>query len=245
MWDYMTLNNDGHTAMLRVSDTFCKPYLRYYSWDPNTLSDTYLFEQLHFHFGGNESVGSEHVIDGVRAPMEMHVVFYNSKYESFAYAKNFSDGVVVVGVLFQISSHNSNFDPIVNALSDIKYAEQQTTIRPGFPLEHLLPKDTSSAYSYLGSLTTPVCNEAVTWFVLRHHVPISDLQLVNYRLLRTVTAEGKPSMDEFRRVHIDTDTFMFNNFRPTQPLNGRTVYYHHSSALNLKRSIPDNNCPSK
>lgn len=34
-------------------------------------SDTYIFDSLHFHFGGNDSVGSEHLINEKRYSMEV------------------------------------------------------------------------------------------------------------------------------------------------------------------------------
>jgi len=225
-WDEQTLTNDGHTVALKVVNTVHPtPSLVYYT-SVGTPSDEYLFDSLHFHFGGNDSVGAEHTIDGFRNPMEMHTVFYNSKYPSYPAAKNYSDGVVVVAVHFKISIRNRDLDNLIAALEDAEYVGQTATIKPGFPLENLYPEDMKSAYSYSGSFTTPICQEAVQWFVLEDHVPISESQLATYRSLRTISESGEVIVDQFGRRNVDADTYMYNNFRPTQNLNCRTVYHH-------------------
>jgi carbonic anhydrase len=56
-------------------------------------------------------------------------------------------------------------------------------------------------YYYQGSLTTPPCTEAVNWFVLKDAIKASPEQ-----------------------VKAIADLMPRNNYRPTQPLNGRTVY---------------------
>jgi carbonic anhydrase len=56
-------------------------------------------------------------------------------------------------------------------------------------------------YYYQGSLTTPPCTEAVNWFVFKDAIKASPEQ-----------------------VKAIADLMPRNNYRPTQPLNGRTVY---------------------
>jgi len=56
-----------------------------------------------------------------------------------------------------------------------------------------------SYYSYKGSLTTPPCSEVVNWYVLKEPVTAS-----------------KEQINLFSKI-------LDNNFRPVQPLNGRTV----------------------
>ncbi len=62
----------------------------------------------------------------------------------------------------------------------------------------LLPPDLNH-FNYSGSLTTPPCSEGVNWFVLTAPVQISDAQLARFR------------------------DVIFNDARPVQPVNGRTV----------------------
>uniref|UniRef100_A0A8V0XMF8 Carbonic anhydrase n=1 Tax=Gallus gallus TaxID=9031 RepID=A0A8V0XMF8_CHICK len=65
-------------------------------------------------------------------------------------------------------------------------------------------------WTYLGSLTTPPLNESVIWVVLKEPISISEKQLEKFRMLLFTSEE-------------DQKVQMVNNFRPPQPLKGRTV----------------------
>jgi len=72
-------------------------------------------------------------------------------------------------------------------------------------------------YYYMGSLTTPTCDEVVLWTVFSQSIPISEKQL---NVLRTlVDSEG---------------TTLNDNYRPPQPLNGRPVYKRSASGTATK-----------
>ena len=62
----------------------------------------------------------------------------------------------------------------------------------------LLPAD-RSFYRFPGSLTTPICNEVVTWYVMKIPIELSEAQIAEY----------------IKHYH--------NTPRPLQPLNGRPV----------------------
>ena len=57
-------------------------------------------------------------------------------------------------------------------------------------------KHMSTYWSYEGSLTTPTCNEAVTWVVFERALPIAQVQ-VSYMILfeRNVGKENKPVLN--------------------------------------------------
>ena len=59
-----------------------------------------------------------------------------------------------------------------------------------------------------GSLTTPPCYESVTWTVFTESLKIGEAQMAQLRSLRF--AETQDSLSD--------------NFRPTKPLNSRTVF---------------------
>ncbi|VCW79122.1 unnamed protein product [Gulo gulo] len=63
----------------------------------------YIAEQMHFHWGGasSEISGSEHTIDGIRFVAEIHIVHYNSKYESYDRAQSEPDGLAVLAALVE------------------------------------------------------------------------------------------------------------------------------------------------
>ena len=69
------------------------------------LKDTYVFEQLHFHWGENDFEGSEDLINNHSFPMEMHAVFYKEDYKSFKEALNYSDGLAILAYLYEVRNY--------------------------------------------------------------------------------------------------------------------------------------------
>ncbi|XP_066977822.1 uncharacterized protein [Macrobrachium rosenbergii] len=157
------------------------------------------FLQFHLHWGGDDSRGSEHTIDGTAYPAELHLVHYNSKYASAAEALTHSDGLAVLGIFLEIGEANTKLTPIIDGLANVTHtlifyqmpvADEggvivyyaQTSITP-FTLQDLLPTNLDEFYRYSGSLTTPTCNEIVTWTVFKHGIKISIAQLNSFRKL--------------------------------------------------------------
>ncbi|XP_051161379.1 carbonic anhydrase 1-like [Leptopilina boulardi] len=66
------------------------------------LSDSYLFHSLHFHWGQSNSEGSEHTFNDQRYALEAHLVHYKSSYGSLLNATTKSDGIVVIGLIYQV-----------------------------------------------------------------------------------------------------------------------------------------------
>lgn len=62
----------------------------------------FIFKQLHFHWGSNDKIGSEHIIDNKTFPMEIHLIHYNADYGSFDEALEHDDGLAVVAGFFQV-----------------------------------------------------------------------------------------------------------------------------------------------
>eukprot|EP00088_Acartia_fossae_P022196 TRINITY_DN23456_c0_g1_i1.p1 TRINITY_DN23456_c0_g1~~TRINITY_DN23456_c0_g1_i1.p1 ORF type:complete len:124 (-),score=25.49 TRINITY_DN23456_c0_g1_i1:77-448(-) len=67
--------------------------------------------------------------------------------------------------------------------------------------------------TYMGSLTTPTCNEAVHWINFLTPLKISSRQLEVFRTL--LDGHDRPIVD---------------NYRPPQPLNGRKVIFYTSGS---------------
>ncbi|TSK20057.1 Carbonic anhydrase 7 [Bagarius yarrelli] len=80
----------------------------------------------------------------------------------------------------------------------------------GFNPKCLLPPSLRF-WTYPGSLTTPPLLESVTWIVLAEPITVSEKQMAKFRML-LFSAE-----EEEQRKRME------NNFRPPQPLKGRTV----------------------
>lgn len=180
------------------------------------LFNEYGVWQFHFHWGSSNDWGSEHTVDGRRFPMEMHVVTFNLEYGSVENAVNHSDGLLVLGTFFEISSEdNSQYEPLVRALQHIRGPGNFYNMRP-LPLRTLLPHDTQKYYRYHGSLTTPPCSEVVIWTIFGESIPISSTQLEKFRQLSCLEEdeEGRllPMVDNFRRIQFLEGRKITNNF---------------------------------
>ncbi|XP_037793892.1 carbonic anhydrase 1-like [Penaeus monodon] len=200
----MIIKNNGHTAQIEWTTTDIREV-------PNVsggnLGDTYAFAQFHFHWGKKNNRGSEHTFNGKKFPAELHLVHFNTKYDTIGDAVLKADGLAVLGVMLEIANEdNEDLSPIIDGLSTIVDANSQKTLATPFPLSDLLPADTSSFYRYSGSLTTPNCNEVVTWTVFENSITISKAQIEKFREL--LDEEGH---------HVE------DNFRHVQPLNGRLL----------------------
>lgn len=181
------------------------------------VSQEHHFLQFHMHWGTTDETGSEHLVDGKFYSAELHFVNWNStKYRdpSEAVKSNSHDGLIVLGVLIKIGAHNLEFDKIIPSLQDINLKDKKTTMRHSLDYTKLFPADTSSYWTYEGSLTTPPCTECVQWVVFKEPIEISHNQLKAFHRLYRCTSEASCC----------DSTKMVTNYRPVCDLNGRPVY---------------------
>ena len=66
------------------------------------LSHDYQLAQYHCHWGENDEIGSEHVVNGKPYGAEIHFVNWNTKYGSFNEALKYGDGLAVLGVFLKV-----------------------------------------------------------------------------------------------------------------------------------------------
>ncbi|KAF4111738.1 hypothetical protein G5714_008769 [Onychostoma macrolepis] len=145
--------------------------------------------QFHLHWGnGSATPGSEHAVNGKRYPMELHIL--NE-------AGNGSDPVLsVLGIFIEASNDTGkpeSWKTLTSYLAQIASAVDRTKY-----------------YRYLGSLTTPNCDEGVIWTIFKDPVKVSQ-DLID--LFSTT-------------VYINQTTnspLMTNTFRAVQPIYGRIV----------------------
>jgi carbonic anhydrase len=129
---------------------------------------TYTSKQFHFH------TPSEHMIDGITYPMEMHIVnFLKDSNET----KN--PQILVIGILFKMGRENAF---IKEFLSAVPKEEGKDTLPAGaVRFEDLFlsipAKEDAGYYSYHGSLTTPPYSETVHWVVKKHILEASPEQI--------------------------------------------------------------------
>lgn len=69
----------------------------------------YQFEQFHFHWGENDTVGSEDLIDNHAYPAELHVVLRNLEYPDFASALDKDHGIAVLAFFFKVRASSVIF----------------------------------------------------------------------------------------------------------------------------------------
>ncbi|KAM8828564.1 carbonic anhydrase 15 isoform 1-T1 [Spinachia spinachia] len=195
---HWTLKNDGHSIVLQVGDGM--------SVSGGGLAGVYHTVQMHFHWGGVATNGSEHTVDGRRYPMEMHVVNMKSIHPNVTAALGDPTGLAVLGFFLDVVyADNAHFGLVSQKLSSVAYKGQATKIKP-FPLANLLPKhNMSQYYRYSGSLTTPPCARAVVWTLYEVPIYISWTQLAHFTSQIFSTEEDAeqvtPLQNNFRHVH--------------------------------------------
>ncbi|XP_078493823.1 carbonic anhydrase-like [Ciona intestinalis] len=194
----MIIHNNGHSLQVDMTGGYTIKNAAF-------LPNSYKAVQYHFHWGN--TTGSEHKLKGQQFFGEMHIVHYNTKYPNISQALNQPKGLAVLAFFIKdtASTNNVNFAKITDQIKN-GFASNANKNIPAFAPSLLLPK-LSVYYRYDGSLTTPPCSETVIWTVFKEPIEISAAQAT---ILKT-------------NVYKTGTTPVIDNFRPTQPLNGRKI----------------------
>ncbi len=226
----MRLINTGETVMVALPINY--PSDQIPSVSGSAFFTNYRFVQLHFHWGSNSiDGGSEHVIKSKRYAAELHLVHYNTKYNSLAEAVTKSDGLAVIGVLMDTTNNpndNPGFEKIVSKLSAITVEGAETTLTSALKFQDLMPQNTNLFYRYKGSLTTPEYNEIVTWTVFKKPIFVSERQVSYFSVIFQLIVANRNydsstlQVAAMRSLHKAS----FSNYRELQSLNGRRVLYN-------------------
>ncbi|KAL7294821.1 hypothetical protein TKK_0011750 [Trichogramma kaykai] len=215
----VVMKNNGHTVVISSKKSANKSKSPYIFGAMLEEKIEYEFESFHFHWGIRNSRGSEHVLHGTRYPLEMHLLHRNKKYMNVESALNHEDGLAVLAVFFHLEEEdNEVLKPIIAHLAEVQWINSQTIMNYTFALSSLLPRDLDTFYTYKGSLTSPPCNEAVTWMVFASTVPISFQQMSKFRLL----SSGKG--------------ILADNYRYLQDLGSRKVYVRRMKNVNASKN---------
>ncbi|TNN54276.1 Carbonic anhydrase 4 [Liparis tanakae] len=175
------------------------------------LPGAYNSLQFHLHWGNGSSVpGSEHTVNGKRYPMELHIVHIKSIYgENTTQAVGDSTGLAALGFLIEEMPGDNIGQPaawniLSSYLSKIVNSSSSVAVTANISLNDLIPGvNTTKYYRYLGSLTTPNCNEAVVWTVFKDTIKVSKDVIDKFSQIIYVTNSTSP--------HV------VNNFRNIQP----------------------------
>ncbi|XP_063909708.1 carbonic anhydrase 3-like isoform X2 [Zophobas morio] len=192
----MKITNTGYTLILSAKWHQERPYI-----SEGPLLGNYVFSQLHFHWGKNDSEGSEHTIDGAKYPVEMHAVFFKANYLTQESALKEKDGIVVLVYIFKLQSgKNSAFQVLINDVLSVQKAHSSLKMNP-LPLHHFMKKFEKDYFLYWGSVTTTVCLHYVLWLVSREPVGISTEQVEELRSM--LDANDEPLQGNFRDVQTE------------------------------------------
>ena len=145
---------------------------------------TYELKQLHFH------TPSEHLIDGITYPMEMHMVHTQAgnpgKY-------------LVIGMLFREGELNEFLQEIL----------RKAPLQAGDRVDDVMQLDVNDLlasvegyYHYEGSLTTPPYSETVTWLVMQAAQQASAAQL---ELLNKLEGNNARHIQTLHARHIEAE----------------------------------------
>lgn len=195
-----------------VSDVVTKAHGLKYTFSTPFGSDKIKCVQYHCHFNSAEHTINENIIHFG----ECHLVCHDAQFAGLGEAleSGNTDALKVFGFFVQDSDKdNAEVDAM------IKFYNGNSTDLKGVKLP--LPEDLSSYYRYDGSLTTPTCNEAVTWTVFETPIKISSSQV-----------------EELNKLPAG---YLSGNNRSPLPLNDRKVsYYGGSNADDVEGDVvPD------
>nr|XP_009671856.1 PREDICTED: carbonic anhydrase-related protein [Struthio camelus australis] len=202
--------NDGHSIQIVLKS---KSVL---IGGPLPRGHEFELHDVRFHWGRENQRGSEHTVNFKAFPMELHLMHWNSTlYSSIDEAVGKKHGIAIVALFVQIGKEHVGLKAVTEILQDIQYKGKSKTI-PCFNPNSLLPDPLLRDYwVYEGSLTIPPCSEGVTWILFRYPLTVSQVQIEEFRRLRT-HVKGAELLE-------GCDGILGDNFRPTQPLSDRVI----------------------
>ena len=139
----------------------------------------YFLSELHFRQPG------ENAVNGVRPVMSVQLVHIDPE-----------ANIAIIEVPVVAGKENRAMKTVLEHTPEA--GEAYKICGPSIDATDFLPSD-RSFYRLPGSLTVPICNEGVTWFVMKHPIEFSQQQIAEY-------------MKYYR-----------NTARPLQPANGRPI----------------------
>ena len=151
------IENLGHTIQLDFNE----------GSTINVDGTIYQFKQMHFH------TPSEHLIDGITFPMELHIVSVSQKDSS-------RPAYVVIGMFFKMGRENKFIKEFLNTIPKEEHEKvdlQKGIVKLKDLFEGIPNKDLETYYHYKGSLTTPPYTESVDWIIRKYIFEASPEQV--------------------------------------------------------------------
>lgn len=176
---------------------------------------------------------SEHTVDGHASDAEVQLIHERP------------DGrLVIVAVLLNVGSDTNPFlkDLWPSLPRGINRNTKSARADPtdALPVGAFLAQNgAESYYSYIGSLTSPPCDEGVTWYVLKDQGVVTGQQLQEMQVVLDSRHLGEDAMEVLDAV-LDSKPERLgmkpearprmSNARPVQNLNGRQVNFNNADA---------------
>jgi len=123
----------------------------------------FALKQFHFH------EPSEHTINGVRYPLEIHLVHQSAEKE------------YLVLSFMAIEGATSPTFSFLESYLPIKVGETKA-VETMFDFNEIL-SGKEACFHYTGSLTTPPCTEGVNWFIFKEPITVSETQVKQLQAL--------------------------------------------------------------
>jgi len=202
--------NNGHSLQLEFPEINANIHVPY-------IKSNLRIVNIHFHWGGISSMGSEHTVNKKRYSMEMHAVHQHKE----------TGDIVVIARLFTstVEQNAGDNNTVLTAIMEnIDYVRTEgkkhiaTMNMDHSSIQQLFLTDKKLQMhefcTYVGSFTTPPCTQGVIWIIHNKIVPVSENLLEKLRSLKRkkVCKFGKSCQ---RRL--------VDNFRATKLLKGRSV----------------------
>ncbi|KAJ8245859.1 hypothetical protein GJAV_G00261070 [Gymnothorax javanicus] len=188
------------------------------------LPTNYTSLQFHLHWGnGTSSPGSEHTVDGKRYPMEFHIVSIKSEFNgNISLAVKDPEGAAALGFFIEEgegTDQPEGWRKLANYLANIKNKDDHVNITEAISLDDLLAGvDRTKYYRYLGSLTTPNCDEIVVWTLFKEPVKVSKNLIDLFPTIYVNTSSNSPKMtDIFRNIVATNNRTVFSQLSTTTP----------------------------
>lgn len=198
------VTNSGRTVAVAVPHGF------EFSGGDLPAGDHYMTDHFHFHWGSEDSTGSEHLIDGSAYPIEMHIVTYDIVHGSMKAALDKEDGLAVLGFFFQLTDEdNEALEPLIKVMEQVAEPGSTGVVDDMHLMSLIEPVVHGKYWRYPGSLTTPPLHESKVWSVMQEPLKMSHKQ-----------------MGMFRKMKANGGVPMSGNFRPVQPLHDRVIIQH-------------------
>lgn len=150
-----------YSSNVKIHDVLNNGHTIQYDFDKGDYisidDEKYELMQIHFH------EASEHTINGLRYPLEMHMVHVGA------------DNKIAVIAIMAIEGNSSEPFNFLEKYLPVKNGETKK-IDAKFNLNLNLPL-VRDYYTYKGSLTTPPCTQNVSWYIFKTPITISIEQV--------------------------------------------------------------------